>query len=199
MSERAQYPDSLLSTTASDPRFLEIQTVAMFSIYHLYVGSLLCSCFLVQCGAANTINMFQNRKGHRSISTGHQTACERATRCPDNPQSCRLPHCRCTGNDIPGDLRPTETPQMIVLTFSGSLRENDQGIFDRMYQDRKNPNGCPAVGTFFVSGIWSDYYLVQKRYHERHEIASNGVEAKDHAWWQNATVDNFKLQMQSKC
>ncbi len=124
--------------------------------------------------------------------------CTPARPCPENPRGCRLPNCRCSGNDIPGNLNTTQTPQMIVLSFTNALRAEDAHLFDDVFQGRKNPNGCPAVGTFFVSGVYTDFYLVQKRYHERHEIANNGVEEKNISWWKEATTAQWQQQMESE-
>lgn len=35
-----------------------------------------------------------------------------ATSC--DPEKCRLPDCRCFSTDIPGNLEPSETPQVIL-------------------------------------------------------------------------------------
>ena len=68
-----------------------------------------------------------------------------------DPQKCKLPKCRCSGTDIPGGLNVSSTPQMVLFSFQAAVNQQNFGIYGDMFKNRKNPNGCPRTGTFFVS------------------------------------------------
>lgn len=40
---------------------------------------------------------------------------------PCSPDVCKLPDCRCSGTDIPGNLRREKVPQMIMLSFDDAV------------------------------------------------------------------------------
>ena len=40
---------------------------------------------------------------------------------PCSPDICKLPDCRCSGTDIPGNLPREKVPQMIMLTFDDAV------------------------------------------------------------------------------
>lgn len=50
---------------------------------------------------------------------------------PCDPNKCRLPDCRCSSTEIPGNLLPDETPQLVMLTFEGAIRVED---YNHLYQ-----------------------------------------------------------------
>ena len=62
---------------------------------------------------------------------------------PCDPSYCRLPDCYCGGADIPGDLRPEEIPQFVLLTFDDAVNGLNEKFFSELFKDRYNPNGCP--------------------------------------------------------
>lgn len=65
---------------------------------------------------------------------------------------------------------------MIVLTFDDSVNDLNRAIYQRLFeQNRRNPNGCPIRGTFYVSHEWTDYSQVQNLYSNGHEIASHSI------------------------
>ncbi|CAH0391986.1 unnamed protein product [Bemisia tabaci] len=89
---------------------------------------------------------------------------------------CLLPDCYCGGKDIPGDLTPEETPQIVLLTFDDSVNDLNKGLYSDLFEKgRTNPNGCPISATFYVSHEWTDYSQVQNLYATGHEIASHSV------------------------
>lgn len=99
-----------------------------------------------------------------------------ATKCETS--TCQLPYCFCSrdGTRIPGDLDPEDTPQMILLTFDGAVNLNNFEHYKRVFTPtRKNPNGCPIRGTFFISHEYCDYNQVQLLAHEGHEIGTETV------------------------
>ncbi|XP_046674156.1 uncharacterized protein LOC124363091 isoform X4 [Homalodisca vitripennis] len=89
---------------------------------------------------------------------------------------CLLPDCSCGGKEIPGDLPPEQTPQIVLLTFDDSVNDLNKGLYSDLFEKgRTNPNGCPIAATFYVSHEWTDYSQVQNLYAGGHEIASHSV------------------------
>lgn len=89
---------------------------------------------------------------------------------------CQLPDCSCGGKEIPGDLTPEETPQIVLLTFDDSVNDLNKGLYADLFEKgRVNPNGCPISATFYVSHEWTDYSQVQNLYSAGHEIASHSI------------------------
>ncbi|XP_076325918.1 uncharacterized protein LOC143233508 [Tachypleus tridentatus] len=91
------------------------------------------------------------------------------------PNKCRLPDCRCGGTNIPGDLPVSEVPQVVLLTFDDAVNALNYDLYQEIFTGRKNPNGCPILGTFYVSHEWTDYSQVQTLYSEGHEMASHTI------------------------
>ena len=91
--------------------------------------------------------------------------------------SCKLPDCWCGGTEIPGGLPVGETPQMIMITFDDAVTNQNYHLYTSIFNDgaRRNPNGCPVRGTFYVSHEWSEYFLVQNLYGDGHEIGSHSI------------------------
>ncbi|XP_014246719.1 stress response protein nst1 isoform X2 [Cimex lectularius] len=89
---------------------------------------------------------------------------------------CLLPDCSCGGKDIPGNLSPEETPQIVLLTFDDSVNDLNKGLYSDLFEKgRVNPNGCPISATFYVSHEWTDYSQVQNLYAAGHEMASHSI------------------------
>lgn len=95
---------------------------------------------------------------------------------------CELPYCFCSkdGTIIPGGLDPEDTPQMILLTFDGAVNQNNYHLYQKVFSEsRKNPNGCPAKGTFFISHEYSDYSMIQNLANKGHEIGVETISLQD--------------------
>jgi hypothetical protein len=87
---------------------------------------------------------------------------------------CKLPLCKCSDTQTPGNLELNDVPMMIMLTFNGIVNNNHadylKAILNPVF---KNPNGCPVQATFYVSdasNIKTDYCLVQKLFNNNNEI-----------------------------
>ncbi len=64
----------------------------------------------------------------------------------------------------------------MLLTFDGAINLNNFDHYKRVFaSNRKNPNGCPIRGTFFVSHEYCDYNMVQQLSHEGHEIGTETI------------------------
>ncbi|XP_076327313.1 uncharacterized protein LOC143234116 [Tachypleus tridentatus] len=92
-----------------------------------------------------------------------------------NPSTCLFPDCRCGGLEIPNGLPVSETPQMILLTFDDAINDLNFDLYKEIFTGRNNPNGCPILGTFYVSHEWTDYGQVQTLYSLGHEMASHTI------------------------
>ncbi|PAV65451.1 hypothetical protein WR25_12538 isoform A [Diploscapter pachys] len=102
---------------------------------------------------------------------------ENLTACPSDG-SCALPHCYCSrsGMEIPGGLERKETPQMIVLTFSGPITDRVINIYKSLFDGKlRNPNGCPIRGTFFISHQFNNYDQTQWVHSRGGEIAVHSI------------------------
>jgi hypothetical protein len=69
-----------------------------------------------------------------------------------------------------------QAPQIIMMTFDGAVNLNNFDHYQRVFtHDRKNPNGCPIRGTFFVSHEYSNYNMILQLAHDGHEIATETI------------------------
>lgn len=65
---------------------------------------------------------------------------------------------------------------MVILTFDSLNFENWELYTEKIFTpNRKNPNGCPIRGTFFISHQYTNYQQVQKMWNDGHEVAINSV------------------------
>ncbi|GFW18306.1 chitin-binding type-2 domain-containing protein [Trichonephila clavipes] len=95
-----------------------------------------------------------------------------------DPSACVLPDCFCSsdGTRIPGGLEPSETPQMILLSFDGAVNSLNFDHYRKLLnKSRTNPNGCPIKGTFFVSHEYTSHFHLQKFFADGHEVAVHSI------------------------
>ncbi|XP_014681486.1 PREDICTED: uncharacterized protein LOC106821265 [Priapulus caudatus] len=122
-----------------------------------------------------------------------------------DPTNCRLPDCKCSSGEIPGELLANEVPQLVLIGWDEAVRVEDyshlyQQVFkkitaNRRRENRNNPNGCPAVGTFFVSHQFTDYAALQSLYSQGHEIASHSISKTLPAeYWETATSEDVAAE-----
>ncbi|XP_037081664.1 chitin deacetylase 1-like isoform X2 [Pollicipes pollicipes] len=115
------------------------------------------------------------------------------------PADCALPECFCSpdGTQIPGALEPAQTPQMITITFHGSVNVDNIGIFQDIFRDdRQNPNGCTAKGTFYVSHKYTNYSAVQELHRKGHEIGVFSITNEDDPdYWSSGTFETWYDEM----
>jgi Polysaccharide deacetylase len=92
---------------------------------------------------------------------------------------CRLPDCLCADTDPPLGLKAEEIPQLVFLTFDDHVNESEFKLYQQIFLQRYNPNGCPIGLTFYVSHHHerdaTNYELVNQLYRMGHEIASHTV------------------------
>jgi peptidoglycan/xylan/chitin deacetylase (PgdA/CDA1 family) len=103
-----------------------------------------------------------------------------------DPNQCQLPNCFCSeeGTSIPGNLEPNQTPQFVLINFSGALNELVFEHYKKALgytskynanQNRHNPNGCGIRATFFINHEYSNYAQIQWLAAQGHEIALHSI------------------------
>lgn len=95
--------------------------------------------------------------------------------------------------DIPGGVAAKNTPQMILISYSGSVTEDTRTKIRSLMPDTiKNPDGCPASITIFTVGKNSDYCEIHKLYVRGHEIATQGFNLTNYEDW---SKERWKAQV----
>jgi hypothetical protein len=65
---------------------------------------------------------------------------------------------------------------MVVMTFDDAVNLNNYEKYKNVFNGKRlNPNGCPILGTFFVTHEYCNYQMIQDLYHEGHEIALHTI------------------------
>lgn len=114
---------------------------------------------------------------------------------PCDDIACQLPSCHCASTDIPGNLLPSATPQIVTLNFDDSFRVYDyEEFFSQIFGDRTNPNDCPIGVTFFNTHSYTDYSLVERAHRsEGYEFASHSVTHRvPSTWWAMAEGEELE-------
>lgn len=105
--------------------------------------------------------------------------------------------CSIDGTRIPGDLLPSQTPQMILITFSGAVNEENLRIYDQIFKDttKNKGNDCTAKGTFFVSHAFTNYSAVLDLHRRGHEIAVGSITNNNEKnYWSNLTAADYEAE-----
>jgi hypothetical protein len=96
--------------------------------------------------------------------------------------NCKLPNCNCDSDSIPINItnkfRIDELPQLVVITIDDhELDHKSYQVYKRLFENLRNPNGCPIKATFFVSDTnnKTSYCLTRNLYENGHEIALSTV------------------------
>jgi hypothetical protein len=84
---------------------------------------------------------------------------------------CQLPSCRCASTSPPVQ----DPPQFLMLTFDDSIQESLMPQARGLFENRRNPNGCPAKATWFTQAYYSDPILATRWYAQGNEIADHSV------------------------
>lgn len=87
--------------------------------------------------------------------------------------ACKLPKCNCASTSPPGGLSPSDVPQFIVYTADDAIQSYTLDSVNQFLAQRKNPNGCPPVITYYVSLNYTNYTLVTDWFVAGNEIADH--------------------------
>jgi len=111
--------------------------------------------------------------------------------------NCLPPNCRCSDNfNPPGKLDTKSTPQIIMITFDDDLNSENFPHYKEAFQGLKNPNGCPAVGTFFICHNYTSYFLAETMYSMGHELADHSVTHQTPTeYWLHGSYDVWKNEI----
>jgi len=94
-----------------------------------------------------------------------------------SPLTCEPPKCRCWDDEtIPGAIDAKDTPQIVLVTLEYAVNSANIDSYNFLFKDLKNPNGCPAVGTFFVQSENSDLQMIKGLEEQGHEIGITSVD-----------------------
>ena len=116
---------------------------------------------------------------------------------PCSPTVCKLPTCRCSGTDIPGNLPAKKVPQMIMMSFDDAVNDQVYRFYEQLFNGTlKNPNGCNGTATFFVSHEFTEYQLVQAMNHYKNEIADHSISHRTpESWWKYANYTELNEEI----
>ncbi|XP_037032249.1 mucin-5AC isoform X2 [Bradysia coprophila] len=124
--------------------------------------------------AQEFVDIYRNPPSRPEPLYPQPTPDKTAARC--RKDVCLLPDCSCGGKEIPGNIPPKQTPQIVLITFDDAVNDLNKDYYEEIFErGRKNPNGCPITATFYVSHEWTDYGQVQSLYANGHEMASHTV------------------------
>ncbi|XP_018026195.1 chitin deacetylase 1 [Hyalella azteca] len=121
-----------------------------------------------------------------------------AERC--NPTTCLWAEgcfCSVDGSRIPDDLPPAQTPQMIMITFTGSVSEESFKVYQEIFGKSitNKGNDCTPKATFFVSHVFSNYSAIQELHRQGHEIAVSSITNNaDKNYWSSLSVADFEAE-----
>ncbi|GAK65039.1 carbohydrate esterase family 4 protein [Moesziomyces antarcticus] len=96
-----------------------------------------------------------------------------AARYSCNPATCQLPKCHCADTNPPGGLDPKDVPQFIVFTADDAVQDYTINSVNQFLAQRKNPNGCKPLMSYYVSLNYTNYAQVT-------ELYVNGNDIGDH-------------------
>ena len=74
-------------------------------------------------------------------------------------------------------MTPSDVPQMILITFDDAVNDENWELYQETLfpPSKKNPNGCPISGTFYISHEYTNYAMIQKMNNRGHEIAVHSI------------------------
>ncbi|KAL0810874.1 hypothetical protein ABMA28_010178 [Loxostege sticticalis] len=114
---------------------------------------------------------------------------------PCDPEACKLPNCRCSSTDIPGNLQARDTPQFVLLTFDDAINIINVETYRELLDNRRNINQCPATATFFLSHQYTNYQLVNELYNKGHEIALHSItHSTPQTYWAEGDVELMRRE-----
>ena len=119
---------------------------------------------------------------------------------PCDRARCLPPNCRCSDDfKPPGNLKPSKTPQIVLMTFDDDLNSINFAQYQEVFAGRVNPNGCPAVGTFFICHNYTSYFLVESMYSAGHEAADHTVTHQEPTvYWLHANYTEWANEIKGE-
>ncbi|KAF2900101.1 hypothetical protein ILUMI_06082 [Ignelater luminosus] len=113
---------------------------------------------------------------------------ELAKKC--DKELCQLPNCRCSSASIPGGFDAKDVPQLVLLTFDDAVNIANTDYYEKAFDGKVNPDGCPIGGTFFVSQEYTDYSAIHNLSARGHEIALHSITHQPPTdYWKDLSVE----------
>ena len=94
---------------------------------------------------------------------------------------CKLPDCNCASTSPPGGLDPKDVPEFIVFTADDAVQSYTYDAVKQFLGQRKNPNGCAPLMSYYVQTIYTNYSMVTELYVEGNDIADHTMTHVDQA------------------
>uniref|UniRef100_A0A336M0N0 CSON009775 protein n=1 Tax=Culicoides sonorensis TaxID=179676 RepID=A0A336M0N0_CULSO len=111
------------------------------------------------------------------------------------PWICKTPDCKCTSIDSGGNFPVEKTPQLVMVTFDDAVTALNYEFIEKSLYKHKNPDGCPAQATFYVSHEYTDYSKVHNLWANGHEIALHSITHSPYnSYWRNASVEKLLME-----
>ncbi|XP_023937311.2 chitin deacetylase 8-like [Bicyclus anynana] len=115
---------------------------------------------------------------------------------PCDADLCKAPDCRCSSQDIPGNLEPRNTPQFVLLTFDDAITELNTQTYRSIIYRRTNANKCPIGVTFFMHHEYTDYIMVNELYNQGFEIALHSISHRiPQDFWRYASYEELMREI----
>ncbi|CAO0792150.1 unnamed protein product [Mucor circinelloides] len=106
------------------------------------------------------------------LSITHQLSQAATTATACDPTTCKLPNCLCPSLSPPNGMNASDVPQFVTITFDDSIQPELLATAKDVL-NVKNPNGCAAKGSWYVSMLYTNFALVQQWYAEGNEVADH--------------------------
>ncbi|CEP07511.1 hypothetical protein [Parasitella parasitica] len=106
------------------------------------------------------------------LSIANQLSQAATTASPCDPNTCKLPNCLCPSLSPPNGMKPSDVPQFVTITFDDSIQPELLATAQDVL-NVKNPNGCAAKGSWYVSMLYTNFALVQQWYAQGNEVADH--------------------------
>ena len=94
--------------------------------------------------------------------SSHNLFIGQATEC--DPEKCNSKDCRCPSSATPGNLAKDQTPKIILLAMDDGITQEKHDVLLDIIYGKANPNGCPVLGTFFISADYTFHDIAKELY-----------------------------------
>ncbi|KAK4877640.1 hypothetical protein RN001_010146 [Aquatica leii] len=112
-----------------------------------------------------------------------------------NVTVCTLPNCLCASSNPPINLKPSEIPQLVMLTFDDAVNILNFNYYTQLFDNRKNPDNCSISTMYFIQHEYTDYKYVHQLWSRGHEISLHSITHQvPNYYWQTLSVDGLKRE-----
>ncbi|KAF2355320.1 Low-density lipoprotein (LDL) receptor class A repeat [Trinorchestia longiramus] len=160
----------------------------------------------IECGSGECLSKSLFCDGTEDCTDGSdENICSDPTTDPNAAETCNTKtciweegcFCSTDGSRIPADLPVVETPQMITITFTGSVNEESFKVYQEIFGKGIKNKGtdCTPKATFFVSHVYTNYSAVQELHRLGHEIAVSSITNNpDGRYWSTLSAEEYEAE-----